>query len=207
MRNKQQLRTYQRGKSIIFRTTRGPFGGFSNFAAGFPLTVNGHLIHSTEALYQACKFPHRVRVQQMIIRENNPKLAKAVSIEYAQESRKDWSTIRVSVMRWCLRVKAAQHYSRLVRLLELTDHLPIVEESHRDSFWGAAPIDGGLLQGINALGRLWMQVRDELLTSLRETEIIVRPPRISNFLLLGEPVRTISVHQTVSWSQGQLRIL
>ena len=53
-----QSRTYDRANSAIFLKTREKHGGLSNMAGGFPLVVNGTEIRTSEALYQACRFPH-----------------------------------------------------------------------------------------------------------------------------------------------------
>lgn len=52
-------------------------------------------------------------------------------------SRSDWGKIEVPIMEWVLRVKLAQHYQRISRLLRATGIRPIVERSRNDRFWGA----------------------------------------------------------------------
>ena len=54
-----ELRTYEPEECVVFRKTAEAFGGLSNMAAGFPLKVNGVSVRTSEALYQACRFPHR----------------------------------------------------------------------------------------------------------------------------------------------------
>ncbi len=67
MRSTNQVRTYNRNESVVFSKTHEPFGGLSNMAGGFPLKVNGLRILTSEALYQACRFPHKPDVQRLII--------------------------------------------------------------------------------------------------------------------------------------------
>lgn len=62
-------------------------------------------------------------------------------------------------MRWVLRQKL-QHPPFQRVLLETGDR-PIVELSYKDQFWGAKP-EGHLLVGVNALGRLLMELRQEI---------------------------------------------
>ncbi|MCX6161944.1 MAG: NADAR family protein, partial [Ignavibacteriae bacterium] len=76
--SKYQERTYHLGAACIFRKTKEAFGELSNMAAGFPLYVNGIKILTTEALYQACRFPHLPDIQQKIIYEKSPMTAKMV---------------------------------------------------------------------------------------------------------------------------------
>ena len=58
MSQASQVRTYDPAASVVFLKTNERFGGLSNMAPGFPLRVNGVRIRTSEALYQACRFPH-----------------------------------------------------------------------------------------------------------------------------------------------------
>jgi len=60
-------------------------------------------------------------------------------------------------------VKLHAHWEKFGALLIATEDLPIVEESHRDRFWGAVPQRGDpeLLVGQNQLGILLERRRDE----------------------------------------------
>jgi ribA/ribD-fused uncharacterized protein len=159
-------------------------------APGFPLIINGAEIRTAEALYQACRFPHRPDVQALILQEYSPMTAKMRSKPYRQLSRADWDRVRTKVMRWCLRVKLAENWNRFADLLLQTGDRPIVEESRKDAFWGAKPIDYEILVGVNALGRLLMELRAGLRKEgdrLKE----VSPPPIADFLLRGRPIGTI----------------
>lgn len=186
-----ETRTYSREDSVIFRITKERFGGLSNMASGFPLEVNGIRIWSCEALYQACRFPHLPYVQKLIIRERSPMTAKMVSKPYRKDSRPDWEKINVRVMRWCLRVKLGQNWETFGSLLLATGHHPIVEESKRDKFWAAEPLEDGTLVGGNVLGRLLMELREELRGSHSDHLRRIEPPAISNFLLLGKPIGAV----------------
>ena len=112
-----QTRTYSRDESVVFRITKEGFGGLSNMASGFPLEINGVRVWSSEALYQACRFPHLPKVQEIILRERSPMTAKMMSKPYRKDSRPDWEKINVKVMRWCLRVKLAQNWETFGKLL------------------------------------------------------------------------------------------
>lgn len=69
----------------------------------------------------------------------------------------DWDAIRLDVMRDILRAKARQHeYVR--RKLLATGDRELVENSWRDDFWGVGKDENGL----NMLGKLWMEIRSEL---------------------------------------------
>ena len=64
---KSLLRTYVRSEVVVVYKTKETFGGLSNMASGFPLQINGVRILTSEALYQACRFPHMPEVQREII--------------------------------------------------------------------------------------------------------------------------------------------
>lgn len=187
----KQVRTYRIGECISFRKTNEPYGGLSNMAGGFPLRVNGVLIHSSEALYQACRFPHLPDVQLLILREKSPMTAKMVSKPHRHRSRQDWDRIRVRVMRWALRVKLAMHWDKFSQLLLSTESRAIVEDSRRDDFWGALHRGEDTLVGMNVLGRLLMELREELMASDRDRLRVVAPPDIPGFTLIGLPIREV----------------
>lgn len=131
--------TYRRAESVTFRKTAEQWGGFSNMGPGFPLVVNDIAIRTSEALYQACRFPHRPDVQHEIIAQASPLVAKMKSRKYLRDSRPDFVALRVPIMWWSLHVKLACNSAALVPLLLATSGRVIVEESRRDAFWGAVP--------------------------------------------------------------------
>ena len=195
MQTSSKTRTYNRNECITFRKTQEDFGGLSNMAGGYPLKVNGIHILTSEALYQACRFPHLPEIQKVIISQKSPMTAKMKSKPYRDQSRPDWEQIKVEVMRWCLRVKLLQNWDKFGRLLLDTDDKAIVEDSSKDSFWGAIPTDdNNQLIGVNALGRLLMELRENLKNSMDSLKL-VNPPKIDNFTLLSKPIKMIKVDQ------------
>lgn len=189
MSSSDQVRTYSRAESVVFLKTDEPFGGLSNMAGGYPIRVNGIRILTSEALYQACRFPHLPDVQRMIIGENSPMTAKMRSKPYRKDSRRDWDHVRVRIMRWCLRMKLASNWSAFSELLLRTGDRPIVEQSRKDDFWGAKAIsDGNTLVGMNVLGRLLMELREQVKEHGRDAFLRVELPGIPDFQLLGRPI-------------------
>lgn len=196
MHNEKNIRTYERAKCAVFLRTKDEWGGFSNMAGGFPLSVGGVAIRTSEALYQACRFPRFKMIQQEIIDQASPISAKMKARRSGIESliRPDWMSVRLTVMRWVLRVKLAQNWSTFGRLLTLSCDMPIVEESSKgDDYWGAIPKvgDAETLIGVNALGRLLMELRQEL-RERGESMRIVEAPSIGDFLFLGEEIGRIT---------------
>jgi len=183
-------RAYLRKDCVVFRKTRETWGGLSNMAAGFPLSVGGVRILTSEALYQACRFPNRPDVQRRIVAEKSPMSAKMVGKPHRAETRADWDQVRVEVMRWCLRLKLKQNRSSFERLLRATGDREIVEDSHKDTFWGAkmSPQDPDVLIGQNVLGRLLVELREQVVSGQRTASTSVDPLGIPEFLLLGQPI-------------------
>lgn len=157
---KYSIREYIKEECCIFSSTKNEFGGLSNMCAGFNLNINGINILTSEALYQALRFPDFPDIQNQIILEKSPMTAKMISKKHINKTRSDWEDFKVDIMRWCLKVKLAQNFLKFGLLLESTYSKPIVEYSTKDEFWGAKPNkDSKTLTGINALGRLLMELR------------------------------------------------
>ena len=64
-------------------------------------------------------------------------------------------------MRWVLRMKREANAAAIDDALARTGDRPIVEVSTRDPWWGARPA-GDSYRGRNVLGRLWMELRQQL---------------------------------------------
>ncbi len=88
------FRTYRRAEVVVVYKTKESFGGLSNMAAGFPLQINGIRIPTSEALYQACRFPHLPEVQKEIIGQHSPMTAKMKSKPHRKNTRPDWDRVR-----------------------------------------------------------------------------------------------------------------
>ena len=189
----KHTRIYDPEASIVFCKTKERFGGLSNMAAGFPLIVNGIHIRTSEALYQACRFPYRGDVQKLVIAERSPMTAKMRGKKFLNDTRSDWNSLRTTIMRWCLRVKLAQNWKSFGALLRKTSDLPIVELSSKDDFWGAKMTEEGSLVGANVLGRLLMALREEFFEEHQDDIQTVEPPEINDFLLYGKPIEAIMV--------------
>jgi ribA/ribD-fused uncharacterized protein len=187
-----ESRTYNRQDCITFRKTAERFGGLSNMAGGYPLFVNGVSIRTSEALYQACRFPHLPEVQRLIIAERSPMTAKMKTKPYRENSRPDWDAVRTKIMRWCLQIKLIQNWEKFSSLLLETGDLPIVEDSRKDDFWGAKPVEQEILIGINVLGRLLMQLREQIKSGEITSQTIVQPLSIPDFLLYDREINPVS---------------
>jgi type I restriction enzyme, S subunit len=180
--------TYHRTRAAVFFRAREEHGGLSNMAGGFPLLVNDLPIRTSEALYQACRFPLRPDLQRLIMGEASPLAAKWKARAHLELTRPDWDDQRVVIMDWCLRVKLAQHWERFGSLLLATAERPIVERSRRDAFWGAKLLDDETLVGQNVLGKLLTNLREQLRSAQAVELRQVAPLVIPDFRLDDRPI-------------------
>lgn len=194
----RELKIYYANESCTFRKTKELNGGLSNMASGFPIEINNIKILSSEALYQACRFPHLPEVQEKIISEKSPMTAKMLGKPHRGDSRPDWDETRIKIMRWCLRVKLAQNFIEFGKLLETTTNKPIVEDSTKDDFWGAIrdKDNENVLRGVNALGRLLMELRQFYYEKKFSYEMfVIEPLVIPDFKLYGQAIKCVDERQ------------
>ena len=91
---------------------------------------------------------------------------------------------------WSLRVKLACNFNNFGELLRNSRNAEIVENSSKDRFWGAVPVNDDYLQGQNVLGVLIAKLRQEWVMG-QEFACEVEPPEITNCRLLGDDISTI----------------
>lgn len=141
----------------------------SNFSA-FRLKWDGVWFDTSEAAYHWEKFRCRldykgrcgsgenyVSVMSKILVAPSAHEAFKIAETHKPLVRVDWPLVKVDVMRDILRAKVEQHeYVR--RKLLATGHRILIEDSWRDDFWGWGPNKDGK----NMLGKLWMEIREEL---------------------------------------------
>lgn len=190
-------KTYKRSEAIVFHKTKEAFGDLSNMAAGYPIKINGAHILTSEALYQACRFPHLPGVQKEIIGAASPMTAKMKGKPHRKDSRPDWDEQRVAIMEWCLRVKLAMNRIEFSRFLLATKDTPIVEQSAKDPFWGALVVDEETLTGQNVLGQLLAGLREEIKAGNVEHGF-VHPLEIPDFTLYGQPIERLGFRSSLT---------
>jgi len=171
---------YKIADCASFRKTSEQFGALSNMCRGFPLVIDGKTVWSSEALYQSYKFPDEPVIRDAILRERNPKYAKNIAERYAGIARRDWKTVRVTMMWRALGRKVRQHPDAIRAILQLTGDNPIVEDSPWDTFWGCERV-GDNFVGENVLGRLWMIMRTMVMTS--DLSMEMPPPFVIDDML------------------------
>jgi ribA/ribD-fused uncharacterized protein len=139
---------------IKFWRTTDEFGCFSNFSP-HSILVDDKIYKTTEHYYQA---------QKAISEEDHEKIRKSKTPKECKnlaqiiEMRKDWESVKFSIMLDALRFKVNQHEDVKEKLLS-TANEEIGEDSPYDYVWGLGK-DGN---GKNLLGKAWMQVREEIM--------------------------------------------
>ena len=143
------------GEVIRFYSVGDDFGEFSNFAP-YPIVVGKKRWPTSEHFFQAQKFAD-AKDREAVRRAKTPSLAARLGRDRKRKLRRDWESVKVSVMRQALEAKFRQHEELRERLLS-TGEAKLVEHTVRDSYWG----DGGDGSGRNMLGRLLMELRGAL---------------------------------------------
>ena len=156
------MRIYAKDQVCSFRFTRTTWGAFSNFQPlAVPIAAGPWTFATSEHVYQACKFPTRPDLQQRIAEAPTAREAAAIGRTPGLGLDPGWNAQRVDVMRWVLRLKREANQAEIDAVLAATGGRPIVEVSTRDPWWGAQPV-ADRYEGRNVLGRLWMELRQQL---------------------------------------------
>lgn len=142
---------------IRFYNRDAPYYEFTNF---YPAEVDldGQVWPTTEHYFQAQKFIGTPFVE--IIR-NFPRPREAFDFSRNPAvscwCRADWEQVKINIMRKALLAKFSQHCHLRQKLLQ-TGTRKLIEHSPYDNFWG----NGGDDRGLNHLGGLLMEIRDEI---------------------------------------------
>src|SRR5262245_6143831 len=140
---------------IEFYSIGGEHGFLSNFLQ-VPIRLKGQSWPSSEHYFQAQKFAG-TRHEAEIRRAGTPAIAARLGRDRRKPLRRDWESVKDDVMRDAVRAKFTQHPDLREALVATGDAL-LVEHTEQDDYWG----DGGDGHGQNKLGRILMQVREEL---------------------------------------------
>lgn len=145
---------------ILFKRVRDPFGWFSNMS---PFPVGDY--PTAEAFFQAARFDDPA-IREAIRACKSPMAAKMTAKAHADKMViRPRSTEDLELMRHVVRMKVEQHPALRGWLLATGNEEIVEDVSARQNesglFWGAVPTPSGL-RGANWLGRIWMDLRDEL---------------------------------------------
>jgi len=143
--------------TIYFYKADRPYGCFSNFSP-HGVQLAGRSWQTAEHYYQAHKFCGSDRdLFDRIHAAATPERAAAIGRSHPDAYRPDWPQAKLEVMLAALRDKFQRHRD-IQNVLVSTGDRTLIEDSPTDYFWGCGA-DG---TGENHLGRLLMQVRDEV---------------------------------------------
>lgn len=144
---------------IRFHLKRDEHGYLSNFfPLPRPILIDGEAWPTSEHYYQAQKFVTTDPAHAEAIRTTrNPFDAWRMGNDPAHARRADWESVKDDVMRVALRAKFEQH-PELAKSLLGTGDARLVEHTPKDRYWG----DAGDGSGLNRLGALLMELREEL---------------------------------------------
>jgi len=143
--------------AIKFYSARAEYGCFSNFSR-HKVMLDGHTWPTSEHYFQAMKFhPHRPDLVKKVREAKSPGEAAQLGRDRSNPLRKDWESVKDSIMLKVVYAKFRQH-DRLKDILLDTGDAQIIEHTDRDSYWG----DGGDGSGKNRLGKILEAVRSKL---------------------------------------------
>lgn len=146
-----------------FTKTKLPYGWLGNMFAA-PITYNGQIWRTSEALFQALRFED-VTIREMIRNKKSPMSAKMMGKKYKTKIVVEPMSEDINNMRLCLKIKFDQHHDLREKLLKTGDHFIFEDVSARPGarhkFWGAVLTNEGL-EGQNMTGKLLMELREEL---------------------------------------------
>lgn len=143
-------------KKILFYLKDEKYGFLSNFYPSFFIDEEYDCSWETNEHYYQANKAKDLRMGEWIRKCPKPfhamKAGRALRKERG-EFKEDWDTLRLEVMKRGLRYKFGQNPHLAKKLLETGDAF-LGEDSPTDMFWG--------VRGENHLGRLLMEVREEL---------------------------------------------
>ena len=147
---------------------------FSNFSS-FAIIFDNRLFPTSEHAYHYMKFSNegdafmpepginvgiRMQMQSIILTAPSAHNAFELGQNNKQHRRKDWDDVKVSIMKQILEAKVTQHPYVMKKLIQSGDR-ELIEDSWRDDYWGWGPNKDGQ----NKLGKIWMELRKELLVN------------------------------------------
>lgn len=143
--------------------------GWLSCMSPYPVNFNGTRYKTCEALFQVLRFQGYPEIQKAIQECPSPMGAKMI----ARKNREllgrgkmwDEDSGDIPLMKKCLMLKLEQHPALREKLIATGDAVIIEDCSTHDRessrFWGAVKVDGEWV-GKNVFGKLWMEIRDEL---------------------------------------------
>ena len=177
--------------SIKFYNRDEPYYEFTNFYPA-PVIIDDQRWPSTEHYFQAQKFvgtPYLDVIRGFSSAREAFQLSRNPTV--SQWRRSDWDAVKGDIMLKALRCKFTQRKD-LRKLLWETGDRDIIEHTTNDSYWADG---GGPGKGLNKLGKLLMQVRDDIVAvcgpykmrkASNESEAVSKRPRLKRSLSFSD---------------------
>jgi N-glycosidase YbiA len=139
---------------INFYSASEAYGCFSNFSP-HPIKLDGKTWPTSEHYFQARKFAGTPDEEEVRLAKS-PMIAARMGRSRKRPLRKDWESVKDTIMHEAVVAKFTQH-ADLREILLATGDAKLVEHTENDDYWG----DGGDGSGKNKLGQILMRVREE----------------------------------------------
>jgi len=145
----------------MINSFRGPYLPLSNFYIA-SVKIGDDIYKSAEHAYQALKMAHPVDAL-LVCEAPTPRRAKELGNRY--RARDDWGNIKLDMMKEVVRSKFECNQKLRSLLLSTKDQELVEGNTWGDTYWGAVNEVGE-----NHLGRILMEVREELRIATTESE-------------------------------------
>lgn len=147
--------------------------GWLSCMSAYPVTHQGVLYKTCEALFQVLRFKGYPDIQEEIRQSPSPMSAKMIARRERELLGRgkmwDEAPSDIPLMKKCLMLKLEQHPELKEKLIATGDAIIIEDCTTHDResarFWGAVQKDGKWV-GENIFGKLWMEIRKELIDEM-----------------------------------------
>jgi len=153
---------------ISFTKVDLPYGWLGNMSP-YKVTYEEKEWLTVEALFQSLRFDD-IEKKEIIRKEKSPMGAKMKAKSFKNKlAIQPMSEKDVENMKMCVRLKVEQNHLLKEKLIK-TKEFEIIEDigirnGERHLFWGAKKVNGEWI-GKNIMGKLWMEIREELKNKL-----------------------------------------
>ena len=144
--------------------------GWLSCMSAYPVIHQGISYKTCEALFQAIRFEGYPEIQKEIQQCPSPMGAKMIARKNRDKLNRgtkwDETPSDIPLMKMCLKLKLEQHPELKGKLIATGDAIIIEDCTTHDResarFWGAVN-ENGKWVGENVFGKLWMEIRKELI--------------------------------------------
>lgn len=130
----------------------------SNWSA-HSIIIDGVEYKTVDHAYHAAKFDDP-KIKLKISTANSPLMAKKVASDFSHLQKQLTQEDRIKIVKRLNIIKVNQHKEVSDALIK-SGHAEIIEDSPFDDFWGIGA-DG---KGRNEMGKIWMEIREQILSS------------------------------------------